>query len=201
MAIASAAGLATGSAFAPRYAAVFFPFFALLVALGLDHFRGSVTRNVVLATFLVLSCVGLVVAFRLTRTQSELAAEAIARAGGGPALVITCPDQLGPSVRRAIPDDIDVTTYPRFADPELVDWVDYADRNARNDPAAFADEALARAGSRPIYVVLSNSYLTVGTQCTDALNAMGAQRPIKLLMDAKPDDYFESMAVYELPPK
>jgi uncharacterized membrane protein len=200
MALASAAGIATRSAFAPRYAAVFFPFFVLLVALGLDHFRGAVTRNVALGVFVVLSCVGLVVVFRLTRTQAQVAADAVRRTATGPSLVVTCPDQLGPAVRRVIPGDIDVTTYPRFADPHRVDWVDYGERNRHNDPAAFAGRLLERAGDRTIYVVMSNSYLTIGTQCTDVLNDLAARRPLQLLVDAKPEDYYESMSVYRLTP-
>jgi hypothetical protein len=47
---------------------------------------------------------------------------------------------------------------------------------------------------------MSNSYLTVGKQCTRMLNAMGVQRPFRLLVDAEPEKYFESMSVFELPP-
>jgi hypothetical protein len=200
MTLASAAGIATRSAFAPRYASVFFPFFVLLVALGLDHFRGAVTRNVAIGVFVLLSCVGLVVAFRLTRTEAQAAADAIARTTTGPSIVVTCPDQLGPSVRRAVPDDVEVTTYPRFDDPHRVDWVDYAERNRHNDPAAFAARLLARAGDRTIYVVMSNSYRTIGTQCTVMLNDLAARRPLQLLLDAKPDDYYEAMSTYRFAP-
>jgi preprotein translocase subunit Sss1 len=201
MVLASIAGMITHSAFSPRYAAVFFPFFAILVALGLDHFRGALTRNAVLAVFLVLSCVGLFVVFRLTRTEAGAVADAIREADAGPALVVTCPDQLGPAVRRAVPARIEVTTYPRFADPHRVDWVDYQERNRHNDPGAFATELLQRAGDRTIFVAFNNGYRTLGNQCADMLTTLGASRTTRLLVDADQDRYYEAMSLYELTPK
>lgn len=195
MAIASVVGMATHSAFSPRYAAIYFPFFVLLVALGLDRVPGT-ARSVVVVGFVVLSLAGLGLTFRLTRTQAGDIASVISRTNAKRAIVVTCPDQLGPSVRRAVPTSIEVTTYPRFGDPRFVDWVDYAERNARNDPARFAEELLRRAEGRPIFAVVNNGYLTLGNQCAELVSALGRTRRTELLRDADGARYFEAMTLY-----
>ena len=203
MAVASLAGLITGSAFTPRYAAVFFPFFVLLVALGLDHFRGAIIRNVALVVFILLSAASLASVFHQSRTQAREVADAIVAdlGGGGGALAATCPDQLGPAVRREVPQSIEVTTYPRFDPPERVDWVDYRERNLHNDPAAFAAELSTRAGTRTIYLVLNNSYLTLGNQCAEVLSNLARSRSPRLVVAGDADNHLEPMTLYALEPR
>lgn len=196
MAVASVVGIATRSAFSPRYAAIYFPLFVLLVALGIDRFRDGLPRNIVVSVFLLLSLVGLGLTFRLVRTQAQDIAEVIASTGVQRSLVVTCPDQLGPSIRRTIPAATEVTTYPRFGDPRFVDWVDYAERNRRNDPDRFAEELLRRAGDRAIFAVVNNGYLTFDNQCAELVAALGRSRTPQLLRDAAPDRYFEAMSLY-----
>lgn len=200
MAVASIAGIATHSAFAPRYASIYFPFFALLVALGLDHFRGRTARTIALGVFLVLSLVGLALTLRYTRTQAGVVAERIVADAAATPLVITCPDQLGPSVRRAVPTRIEVVTYPRLDAPERVDWVDYGERNRRNDPEATARALLRRAGGRTIYAAINNGYLTFGNQCAALVSAIGRERRPELVVDAQADRYFEAMSLYVFRP-
>ena len=200
MGVASVAGIVTRSAFAPRYAAIFFPFFVLLIALGLDHLRGRVVRTVVLGTFVLLSLVGLALTFRQMRTQAGDIAAAIRRANAAGAVVVTCPDQLGPSIRRTVPAGLEVTTYPRFGDPRYVDWVDYTERNRRNDPERFADELLKRAEGRTIFAVVNNGFLTLGNQCDAMVAALGRVRRAELIRDAAGDRYVEAMSLYILRP-
>lgn len=186
--------------FHPRYAAVVFVFFVLLCALGLDHFRGSMTRNLALGVFLILSLAGLFLVFGLERTQAAAVAEAIGRDGRPNPIVAVCPDQLGPSVRRAVNPNIEVVTYPNLGDPHLVDWVDYAERNRRNDPAAFATALLERGIDRTIYLVLVNNYRTLEGQCANALAALAQSRTARPLLEAKAGDYYEAMSLYALDP-
>lgn len=197
--IASLAGIATGMAFHPRYAAVFFPFAAVLVALGLDRLGPGRARDVVLGTFAVLTAVGLVVVFRLDRSQSRVVADAV-REASPRALVVTCPDQLGPAVSRELASgDYEVVAYPRLDSPLRVDWVDYAERNRRNDPAAVAAELLRRAGDRPIAVVFGDDYQTLEGQCSKLMETLGASRPGRLLVRAGTADFYEPMALTEFP--
>ena len=128
IAIAAAVGMVNGMAFSPRYAAVFFPFFLILVALGLQQFKGGLVRDVVLVTFTALSLAGMFLVVRVDRTQARASVEVIERTASD-GVVIACPDQLGPSVSRYLDRErYDITTYPRFASPELVDWFDYKAR-------------------------------------------------------------------------
>ena len=72
------------------------------------------------------------------RTQAPSLAAAL-RAGLQPGdVVVYCPDQLGPSVSRLLPAGTRQVPYPMGGSPRLVDWVDYAERNASASPSAFA---------------------------------------------------------------
>ena len=208
--VASVAGIATHTTFNSRYAAVFFPFFVLLVALGLDHFQGATTRSVVLSVFLVLSLVGCFFVLRRDRTQAGVVADAIVAAehrappSSTPPLIVICPDQLGPSVARVVRqrlgDATDIVTYPRFAAPEFVDWVDYAERNRHNDPKEFANELLGRSAGRTLYFVYSDTYQTLQSQCFEVLATLGGTRPPTHLVTADADSYYEPMSLEVLPP-
>lgn len=200
IAVASAVGLLNGMAFAPRYAAVFFPFFVILVALGLEQFRGGVVRDVVLTLFALTALAGAFFVFRLERSQSREAADAI-RAAAPVGVVVACPDQLGPSVARELRNDgYDVSTYPRFEAPELVDWVDYEERNAANDPARFAQELIDRAGAEPVFVVYRDDFLTLEGQCQRMVEALAGSRPPRTIVIGQAEDFYESMVVTEFAP-
>ena len=198
--IASAVGMLNGMAFSPRYAAVYFPFFLILVALGLQQFTGGPVRDVVLVGFAVLSLAGMFFVVRLDRTQARNAAAVIAQAAPD-GVVVTCPDQLGPSVARELDRDrYDVSTYPRFAAPELVDWVDYKQRNAANDPVAFAQELLRRAEGRPLFVVYRDDFLTLKGQCQRVVETLSGVRPPRTIQQESGEDFYEPMTVTEFGP-
>jgi len=200
IAVATAVGLLNGMAFSPRYASVFFPFFLILVALGLQQFRGGIVRDVVLVAFAVVSLAGTFFVVRIDRTQAGETAKVIAAAAPA-GVVITCPDQLGPSVARELDRDrYDVWTYPRFAAPERVDWVDYAERNARNDPVEFAQEALRRAEGRSLFLVYRDDFLTLKGQCQRVVEALSATRLPHTLQREVGDDFYEPMTVTEFAP-
>ena len=192
--IASMAGIATGMAFASRYASVFFPMFVILVALGLHQFLPGLARDVAMACFVLLSIVGLVVVFRLNRSQAELASERL-RESTPTALVVSCPDQLGPSVERALHGQAgyEVVAYPDMASPLRVDWVDYKARNATYDPAAAARRADEVAGERPIAVMYGDQFITLEGQCPRFVEELSKLRTERPLMRASSDGYYEPM--------
>lgn len=194
-AVASVAGLATGIAFAPRYAAVYFPFVAVLMALGLNRLSPGRARDLTLVGFCVLSLGGTFFVVRQERTQAAVVAEAL-RAVDDSAFVVVCPDQLGPSVSRALnTSTAEVVTYPRLGDPLRVDWVDYAERNEANDPRAAAADVLARAGTRTIAVVHMDGYLTLEGQCQSLIDTLAESRLPDRLVEAEAQDFYEPMSL------
>jgi len=201
--IASAVGIATGMAFHPRYAAVFFPLVAILIALGIDRFEPGLPRDVLLSVFAILSVVGMFVVFTLVRSQSRDVAESIVTLDQ-PVYVVTCPDQLGPSVQRevnkSLGDRAEVVAYPRLDSPLQVNWVDYAERNATNNPEEVADRILRAAGDRAIVLVFGDDYLTLEGQCGRVANQLGAaRRPTPLVLGVSGDFYEPMSATAFLP--
>jgi mannosyltransferase len=178
-------------AFATRYAAVLFPFLALLVAGGVTRFLARWVRSGVLLALCAMMATGIVWNVSDHRTQAgQIGAAVDANAQPGD-LVVYCPDQLGPAGSRAITADVEQVTYPDFGDPRYVDWVDYKARNDAADPEAFAQEVLRRApADRGLFVVWNGEYKTYEDDCEALVNAIGAARPGEQLvkLDSK---YFE----------
>jgi hypothetical protein len=176
--LASAAGYATHTTFASRYASVFVPLFMIVVAVGLTRFDGRLARGLVASGVLALGLVGGVHNVITDRTQAGDITSAI-RAGATPAdLVVICPDQLGPSVHRLLPKDLDQVTYPLLAGPDLVDWRDYEERNAAADPRAAAEKVVERARAEHaanLWLVTSGSYKTFEGQCETLLAELSAR--------------------------
>ena len=83
------------------------------------------------------------------RSQSAQVAEVVAEstADGDHALVVACPDQLGPAVARYLPDEVDAVGYPVLAPAGRVDWTDYAERNEAANPRERANRIVNAAGS------------------------------------------------------
>ena len=102
---------------------------------------------VVLAGLLLLGLAGGVHNVTTDRTQAGVIAATIDEQRQPGDLVIVCPDQLGPSMRRLLPD-ASLLTYPDLGDGRFVNWTDYTARNARADPGAFVRDALASRANR-----------------------------------------------------
>ena len=175
--IAAAAGYATHSTYATRYAAVFFPFFILLAALGLSRL-GS--RPILLGTLAVL--VGLALAGDIrgaitARTQAAVSAKAIRANAKVGDYVVYCPDQLGPAVSRVLPAGYRQVTYPRFGAPQRVDWVDYVARLKRQSPDRFAAELLRRAGNHRVFLVWDEGYRTHTKICPQSRERLPSAAP------------------------
>ena len=180
--VATVVGYATGATYASRYAAVFVPFLLLLAALGLAR----LPRTAFAVALVAVLGLGLVGGYRnvtVDRSDAARSAAAIDERSRAGDLVVYCPDQLGPSTSRLLTADVEQVTYPTFADPALVDWVDYKERLAGASPEAFAAELLERAGDRQIFLVYSTSYITHEETCPALFNAIGAQRSPEVLTD------------------
>ena len=201
LAIASVVGYATGATYASRYAAVFFPFLVLLAALGLDRLRSRPVVVGTLALLLLLGGVGGVRNVVTDRSDAERSVDAIEARGQAGDWVVYCPDQLGPSGSRLLDDGFEQVTYPAFAAPERVDWVDYKARLADASPERFADELVERAAGRPIFLVYSTTYITHEETCPAVFNAI-AERGRTPEVLTQPTDAYEPASVvrFTVPP-
>jgi hypothetical protein len=182
VAVACVVGYATGATYASRYAAVFVPFLILLAALGL----AQLSRLPLMLGLVVLFVLGAFGGYRnvtVDRSDARRSAEAIEARADDDALVVYCPDQLGPSTSRILGHRYDQVTYPRFEAPQLIDWTDYKERLDEVSVDDFAAKLLERAGDRQIFLVYSTDYITHETTCPALFNAIGAQRSPEILTD------------------
>jgi len=223
--MAAAVSFVAGSAFSSRYAAVVAPFVVLIAAAGVVTLTDRWFRLGVLVVVFAVAGAGIADQLTTERTQAGQIAAAIrttlAEPGAGTtkqATVLYCPDQLGPAGSRALngppalgrgadepllaPADVGERVYPTDAPPGLVDWVDYAARNATADPSAFAQQILARQpvdGS--IFLVWDPAYDTFEGQCEGLRAGLAAARPGAVDVVANdPDGAFEHAALTWFPP-
>ncbi len=194
------AAVLVGAGFAVRYSSVALVPGLLLAALGIRALppRGR-------ATVLALASVaGLLNALpQLTdtgRTQAAVTAAAVRRALAPGDVVAYCPDQLGPAVSRLLPPGTDQVVYPSFAPPELVDWVDYGERNAAASPSAFARELAGRTDGA-VWLVSAGGYLTLGRQCEQVARVLESLRGEGVLISSRNGRYAEQQDVvrYDAP--
>jgi hypothetical protein len=165
MLLAVVAGYATSGAFASRYTAVVFPIVVLLAAFGTSVFADVRVRGGFLVVLALLGLLGGVRNAATDRTQAGQVASYIAAQGRPGDVVAFCPDQLGPSVSRLLPDGFDLVDFPDFSDPHLVNWVDYAERQQSVGHQDFARRLDERAGGHGIWFVWSGGYRTVKGTC------------------------------------
>ena len=169
----------TGQAYVPRYASIVFPGVLLLVAVGVASFGDARLRLAALVAVASFGVLGIQPIMAFERTQAaEVARQIRAEAQPGD-VVVYCPDQLGPSVSRLIPDSLGVTqfTYPKGQSPKLVDWVDYRDTIKDSDVLRFAGSTLDKAGpTGTVWYVWSIGYKSFGRRCEQLLHDMGSSR-------------------------
>ncbi len=124
-----------GSAFEERYASVMYPLFLLAIAYGLTAFADRKVRTVILAVTVLLSFASASRNITEDRTQASQVADIIKAQAEPDDLVVYCPDQIGPDVSRLLEGEpLRQTTFPDGDRPERVNWVDYQDRIAAQDP-------------------------------------------------------------------
>lgn len=179
MALAILAGYATDSAFASRYTAGVFPIVLLVAAYGVTRLPSQVLQGSFVALLAVLGLVGGVDNLGTQRTQGGEIARYIAANGTHGDVVAFCPDQLGPAVMRVLGQSstFSARAYPDGGTGRFVDWVDYEDRNAAADPAAFASMLDGEAGQHTVWLVWSGGYRTLGTACEALTDQLRRLRP------------------------
>ncbi len=195
------AAYAGGTAFEDRYAAIAFPLFALAIAYGTLVFADRRLFVGVVVVVTILGFGGGARAAYVQRTQASQSADYI-RAHARPGdVVVYCPDQLAPDTSRLLAGGPRLTqfTFPSFDSPTFVDWVDYADRNRRTDPAVFARKTLQRAGRHTIWYVNVEGYRNVIGKCDAVGAALAAARPGAVARIAPDNDLFEFMGLTEYP--
>ena len=198
LAIGSVVGWIADSTYASRYASVVVPLVLVVAARGIAVLP-TAASFVAGAVVIGLSLAGIGSNVVEARTQADVIADAIESEARPGDVVAFCPDQLGPAVDRALDVDVARVTYPAFASPERVDWVDYEERVDAGDPVAFARELDRRADDRVVWLVSSGAYRTHGDVCARIGDELRRQRHrARLIVAEDPDEYFEhaSLAVY-----
>jgi hypothetical protein len=201
LALGSLAGLATNSTFASRYASIVLPLVVLVAGRGLAVVPGR--RAVALTATLVagLGMAGIVNNVTEDRTQAGSIASRIAATAGPDDLVVTCPDQLGPALRRALDHegrpDLPVLGYPTLDDGERVDWYDYEQRNDAAVPTEVAEEIVGRVPEDArTWVVWNGAYRTFEGDCEALLNTLSRDLgPFQVAIPDGADRYFEHAAL------
>jgi uncharacterized membrane protein len=199
MGLAVIAGYATASAFASRYTAGVFPLALLLAAYGVTRLPRESIQAGFVAVLAVLGLVGGVDNWRTQRTQGGEIARYIAANGTPGDVVAFCPDQLGPSVARVLPDGFDALTFPAGASPRFVDWVDYQEKVEAADPTAFAQSLDERAGDATVWLVWSGGYRTLGNACETIVDGLQHRRPGGTAVVTSGDE-FEHAWLYQYGP-
>ncbi|MEY4129936.1 MAG: hypothetical protein RLZZ31_60 [Actinomycetota bacterium] len=194
-------GIATGAAFAVRYAAVIFPMVMVMAALGLARFGQRWVRAVVLAGVCALFALGAGYNMGSRRTQMDQIVPTIEQNAQPGDVVVFCPDQLGPAGTRLLGDDLNVYVYPTFGDGRFVDWVDYAARNQAASPQNFAQELLQKSNGKPIFLVTAPTYRTLEGQCEALANALSTSRQRADLVADDGTRFFEhaGLQVFRVP--
>ncbi len=203
LAFAMVFGYATKSTFVTRYTAVVFPFFMLLVGIGLTRFLWAPMVRMIMVVLIVLGGIGAIRTSVIDqRTEARADAQEITKTIRPNDVIAYCPDQLGPAVWREIDRKgrFDQVTYPDFKPPERVDWVDYVARINAVDPGTFARQLLQRAGDRQIYLVWSDQYQkTHHDRCRVLAETLASLRPHEALLPLQGDKYYEPSTVWRFP--
>ena len=201
--VGAGATFVTKSAFAGRYAAVFFPIFVVLVGLGLSHLGHNWVRTGAVALIAIFSLTGVFVQIvARDRTQAGQIAAAINQGATAGDTVVMCPDQLGPSLQRLLRHDVIAWAYPDLSDPRFVNWVDYKDRLRDVDPASVARTIVDRTPvDRRIWVEFSSAYRVVEAQCDRLIDALAQLRPKSAeLLSPDGTRYFETASLRRFDP-
>jgi len=191
------------SAFVPRYASVVFIPFLILIAIGTGVVAVPWVRLTVVG-FLVVGMLSCSLAGTTTqRTQSRAVASVIAQHAQPGDLVAFCPDQLGPSTMRVLPNgNLRTVAYPRFNDPRRINWVNYAMALKSTTPKAFAERLDGAADGHSVWLVWSTGYGTYKDTCGHLASALinlpgwGGHQWV----NAHPKIYYQSMNLTQFAP-
>jgi mannosyltransferase len=195
--LGAVAGFLTNATYQSRYAAVIVPLVLLAVAVGFTRVPNP-ARLAVGIIYVGLSLAGIVWVNYYQRSQSAVVGAAVAANAKPGDLVVYCPDQLGPDYSREVPAGLRGLSYPALTSPERVDWVDYAARNAKADPAKVAQQIKAQADGHAIFLVWMPAYRTLEGQCEALASALGVQKTLVMQDNTR---YFEPAYLQVVPAK
>ncbi len=196
--IGGVVSLTVGGAFEGRYAAVVLPMLIVLSARG----TAALGDRVAPLTLLLLVIGGLVVGAddaRRDRSQGHEVASVINGLAQPGDIVAFCPDQLSPSTIRYLDFESPLLPYPSGYDPGLVDWQDYLDQIADEDPTVFASSLDQSAGPHAVFLVFNSTYNGFDGQCetiVDSLTASG--RTDEILVNGR--EIFQPMFLRRMAP-
>lgn len=199
LAVGWVASREANTAFEPRYSSVAFPFLAILIGLGIASLPTKWLQVALLAALSVLALWTTHWGALVQRTQAGKAAVVMRAEVPTGSIVAVCPDQLGPSLLRyAGSDDYRYVGYPRFANPRIVDWIDYQKAVDATSPDKFAARLLHLAGHSTFYVVWSLGYGFHKTcqEFVQAVTHLSGRTPTTLLA-AQKYRFYQSMNVLE----
>jgi hypothetical protein len=199
LAIAYVASRQSNTAFQPRYASVVFPVAVILVGLGVAALPNRTFQVAAVCAVSVLSLWTTHWGAQVQRTQAGKVATAMHAQVPLHAVVVVCPDQLGPSLLRySGRSTYSYLGFPRFTSPWLVDWVDYKDAVSHVSLSGFSNRVLSRAGASTFYMVWSLGY-GVHTTCEDLVGALtrASGRKPKVLVAAQKLRFYQSMNLLE----
>lgn len=192
-------GLLTQGAFVARYTAGLVPLIVVAAAVGITRLPGGVPRAVVFGSTVLLALPGAYRSIVDSRTQGQEIAEAIAAQGSPDDIVVVCPDQLGPSLLRSLPAQVEVVGVPALERPDRIDWVDYGERNEAADGGAVARSVLDDADGRTIWLVYNGGYRTYEDLCPAVLASLSAER-VATSVVSEDERAFERATLYRFEP-
>ena len=205
VAVAVLGGSLSHSGFIARYASVVFVPLLLLAALGVTAFRDRWVRAGILTVAVVAGLAGAIPNVTTNRTQAGQVAAELATHGRTGDVVAYCPDQLGPSVARLLPDGrYAQVTFPRGTGPEFVDWVDYEAASAAGSAPEFARKLEAAAGSdHRIFLVWAPGYQTFGGKCGTILHDLSTDPTLRTrtLVTLDPGRFYQPMSLTQFAPR
>jgi mannosyltransferase len=190
------------TAFEPRYSSIVFPVLAILVALGI---AAVPTKWLRVASLCAVSGLALWTTHwgaQVQRTQAFRLAPVLHAVASPGALVVVCPDQLGPTLLRySGRSTYDYVGFPRFTSPWIVDWIDYQRAESKVSLAQFAAHVDHLAGSSTFYVVWSPGY-GFHHVCSDFVKVLTATsgRTPTVLVTAEKYKFYQSMNLLQFAP-
>ncbi|MDP9388984.1 MAG: hypothetical protein M3Q48_13985, partial [Actinomycetota bacterium] len=200
LALAMAVSVATGNAFAPRYAAVVFVPFVLLVAAGV----ATLGRRAGVVALVALVAVGLVrsgLAVSRSRTQAPEIAAVLDRHAQPGDVVGFCPDQLAPAVVRLVSRPLPMTAFPGGDDVGRVDWVGYKTRARLAEAAAFARTLDRLAGpDGDVWLAWSPQYHGLRRACDKVFTELRARRQWGTQVVVPERSSYERTSLFRFPP-
>lgn len=200
LALGLAISAATGAAFAVRYAAIVVVPFAFLLARGVELLRPTAVVRTAVAGIVVLGLVQSAADVHGQRSQARSIAAVLNTQAKENDLVVFCPDQLGPAVTRLLHTGAATSAYPTATPGDIINWVDYADRNHAAEPVPFADNASAGTAGN-VWLVTANGYRTFGSSCGRIYTELARLRPgLERLVRSRRSSY-EHASLWRFPPR